>query len=89
MGDRNSASGGMQVIVCVFASLVMTTTSTAQSDHTNRQSTERELTQTILQDERMDAVVRMGHELLKSGMNAGSSYSEVWIRDLNTFMAWG
>ena len=40
----------------------------------------------ILQDERMDEVVRMGHELLKSGMNAGSGYSEVWIRDLNTFI---
>ena len=38
------------------------------------------------EDERMDAVVSMGQELLKSGMNAGSSYSEVWIRDLNTFI---
>jgi glycogen debranching enzyme len=86
MGDRNNASGGMQVIVCVFASLVMATTSVAQSDHAHRQTTDRELARTILLDERMDAVVRMGHELLKSGMNAGSSYSEVWIRDLNTFI---
>lgn len=28
----------------------------------------------------------MKQELLKTGMNAGSSYSEVWIRDLNTFI---
>ena len=34
----------------------------------------------------MDAVVRMGHALLQSGMTAGSGYREVWIRDLNTFI---
>ena len=45
-----------------------------------------DVAQEILQDERMDNVLRMGHELLKTGMNAGSGYSEVWIRDLNTFI---
>lgn len=73
MRDRNNASGGMHVIVCVFAFLVMATTSMAQSDHAHRQTTDRELAQTILMDERMEAVVRMGHELLKSGMNAGAA----------------
>ena len=47
---------------------------------------DRDLARKILQDQRMDEVVRMGRELMKSGMNAGSGYSEVWIRDLNTFI---
>ena len=34
----------------------------------------------------MDKVVHMGQELLKSGLSAGSNYTEVWIRDLNTFI---
>ncbi len=45
-----------------------------------------QLARRILQDERMDEVVRRGQQLLKSGMNAGSGYQEVWIRDLNTFI---
>ncbi len=45
-----------------------------------------ELSQKILQDERMDEVLQMGYELLKSGLNAGSRYDQVWIRDLNTFI---
>ena len=45
-----------------------------------------ELSRKILQDERMDEVLLMGYELLKSGMNAGSKYDQVWIRDLNTFI---
>ena len=45
-----------------------------------------ELSRKILQDERMDKVLQMGHDLLKSGMNAGSKYDQVWIRDLNTFI---
>ena len=71
----------------VFLVMMMGTALMAQSDHGDRPAAGRDLAQTILQDERLDAVVRMGHELLKTGMNAGSGYSEVWIRDLNTFVA--
>jgi len=45
-----------------------------------------ELARKVLQDERMDAVLKMGYELLESGMTAGSNYDQVWIRDLNTFI---
>lgn len=86
MGDKNNAIAGLQVIVGVCASVIMATTLQAQSDYEYRNIANRDLAQRILQDDRMDAVVRMGHELLKSGMNAGSGYSEVWIRDLNTFI---
>jgi len=49
-------------------------------------SAHHELAQRILQDERMDAVLQMGYELLESGLTAGSNYDQVWIRDLNTFI---
>ncbi len=45
-----------------------------------------ELARRILADERLDQVRRQGIELLKSGLNAGQGYAEVWIRDFNTFI---
>ena len=86
MGDRHNAFASPQLTVCIFAAVAMGTTSMAQSERANPQTTDHDLANRIMRDERMDAVVRMGHELLKSGMNAGSGYSEVWIRDLNTFI---
>ena len=86
MCNRNRAHSGVRVMVGVSASVLMATTSLAQSNDAERQAADRVLAQKIMQDQRMDEVVRKGHELLKSGMNAGSSYSEVWIRDLNTFI---
>ena len=74
------------VVGCVLTTVAVAVTGNAQEKQTARQNTDRELAQRILQDERMDKVVSMGHELLKSGLNAGSSYNEVWIRDLNTFI---
>ncbi|MBQ2185343.1 MAG: hypothetical protein II402_01295, partial [Bacteroidaceae bacterium] len=46
----------------------------------------KELAQKILQDERLQKVDSMARELLKQGFNAGSGYSEIWARDLNTFI---
>ncbi|MCB1125426.1 MAG: hypothetical protein KDM81_02945 [Verrucomicrobiae bacterium] len=40
----------------------------------------------VRDDPRLEEVRRMGLELLRSGLNAGSGYAEVWIRDLNTFI---
>ena len=50
------------------------------------ENTNKRLAQKILQDERLLQVDSMAHELLKQGFNAGSGYSEVWARDLNTFI---
>jgi len=47
---------------------------------------DKELSRKILEDKRLDKAVEMGYELLKTGMNAGDKYSQVWIRDLNTFI---
>lgn len=40
----------------------------------------------ILEDKRMDAVLQMAEDVLKSGATAGTSYGEVWIRDYATFI---
>ena len=40
----------------------------------------------IREDKEMDLVLEKARTLLKDGLNAGSGYNEVWIRDLNTFI---
>lgn len=45
-----------------------------------------ELAAQILADKNLVEVHRMAQELLKGGLNAGSGYSQVWIRDMNTFI---
>jgi hypothetical protein len=47
---------------------------------------ERELAERILADQTLQDVHQRAQTLLKSGLNAGSGYGEVWIRDLNTFI---
>ncbi|MGH7973441.1 MAG: hypothetical protein ACREIC_32390, partial [Limisphaerales bacterium] len=47
---------------------------------------ETELAADIRADQTLTDVHRMAQELLRRGLNAGSGYSEVWIRDLNTFI---
>ncbi|WP_185153979.1 amylo-alpha-1,6-glucosidase [Dysgonomonas sp. ZJ709] len=45
-----------------------------------------ELSAKISADERLSTVSQKAEDLIKSGFNAGDGYSEVWIRDLNTFV---
>lgn len=73
------------ILLAPMAAIVGTARA-GQSGDGDRLLADHELARRILQDERMDAVVRMGRNLLKTGMNAGSGYREVWIRDLNTFI---
>lgn len=44
-----------------------------------------ELAQKIKTDARLKTVTEEARKLVSSGFNAGDGYSEVWIRDLNTF----
>ena len=39
----------------------------------------------ILNDSSLTVVDTMARNILKKGFNAGSGYSQVWARDLNTF----
>ncbi len=45
-----------------------------------------ELSEKIKNDNRLDIVSTKAENLISSGLNAGDGYSEVWIRDLNTFI---
>ncbi len=47
---------------------------------------EKELAKAILEDQTLAIVDSMGRSLLLKGYNAGTSYSQVWIRDFNTFI---
>lgn len=49
-------------------------------------SRQAELAREIRADRTLAEVHRMAQDLLRRGLNAGSGYSEVWIRDLNTFI---
>jgi len=40
----------------------------------------------ILNDSSLTIVDTMARNILKKGFNAGSGYSQVWARDLNTFV---
>ncbi len=44
------------------------------------------LAREILNDRELPVVLQKARALLKGGLNAGSGYGEVWIRDLNTFI---
>ena len=44
------------------------------------------LAQKILNDSTLNIVDTMARSLLKKGFNAGSGYSQVWARDMNTFV---
>ena len=48
--------------------------------------THRDLAAEIRADQTLVDVHRMAQDLLRRGLNAGSGYSEVWIRDLSTFI---
>ena len=48
--------------------------------------THQELANHILADTSLQTVERMARELLGKGFDAGGGYTQVWIRDLNTFI---
>lgn len=44
------------------------------------------LAESVLGDSRLQAVRSRAVDIIRSGFNAGDGYSEVWIRDFNTFI---
>jgi glycogen debranching enzyme len=69
--------------VALFVTFLATVGSEAADQQ--KQLTNPKLARTILADQTLTEVQQMAKELLKTGLNAGSGYGEVWIRDLNTF----
>ncbi len=47
---------------------------------------EKQLANRILQDSSLIIVDNMARQLIGSGFNAGSGYSQIWARDMNTFI---
>lgn len=48
--------------------------------------TELKLAQAILADQKLKYVDSLARQVIKEGFNAGSGYSQIWARDLNTFI---
>lgn len=44
------------------------------------------LAKSILADQNLKYVDSLAREVIKEGFNAGSGYSQIWARDLNTFI---
>ena len=49
-------------------------------------SPSHQLAKTVLADSTLQIVDSMARNVLAQGFNAGSGYSQVWARDLNTFI---
>lgn len=46
----------------------------------------QQLANTIKNDKRLQVVDSMARSVIRSGFNAGSGYSQIWARDMNTFI---
>lgn len=44
------------------------------------------LAEKIINDQRLDQVEQMAKSVISQGLNAGSGYSQIWARDMNTFV---
>ncbi|MDH7460969.1 hypothetical protein QEG73_06750 [Chitinophagaceae bacterium 26-R-25] len=53
---------------------------------TNKKAIDSQLAANIRTDQRLQTVSTKAETLLHDGLNAGSGYGEIWIRDLNTFI---
>ncbi len=49
-------------------------------------SPEQLLSKTILEDRLFQVVDSMARSVIRQGLNAGSGYSQIWARDMNTFI---
>lgn len=70
-----------KILLSVFA-LALTLTIIAQQ----KLPTNQKLTEKIKNDQNMLFVKKKALEVIKTGVNAGDGYREVWIRDYNTFI---
>lgn len=58
----------------------------AQTNSATANPAVAELAAQILADQNLIEVHRKAQDVLKGGLNAGSGYSQVWVRDMNTFI---
>ncbi len=86
-GKLSMSARTVLLFVLCLVTLGMSVNSHLHGDEPQTQSeAEQLLARRILDDQKLQTVLAKAKELLKSGLNAGSGYGEVWIRDLNTFI---
>lgn len=73
-----------KIIPAALAAIVIATG--CASYRNENASNNADLAMRILADTTMTLVDSMAREILKGSLNAGSGYSQVWARDLNTFI---
>ena len=78
---RNLYPSALAVAVCLFAPVLQPHAPSAGGGGTGAA-----LAKQIRDDQSLRQVHRMALDLLKGGLNAGTHYPQVWIRDLNTFI---
>ena len=78
---RNLHPCALAVVVCLFALALQ-----AQKPGVAGGKTDAALAKQIRDDTSLRQVHEMALDLLKGGLNAGTHYPQVWIRDLNTFI---
>lgn len=80
----------MSIRLCLWISLVSIGTSLPESHYSFASEPglpdSSKLAREILANEDLPGVLERAKALLGTGLNAGSGYGEVWIRDLNTFI---
>ena len=47
---------------------------------------EQQLAKQILEDKTLQQVDSLARAVVRQGLNAGSGYSQIWARDMNTFI---
>lgn len=77
----------MKILSLIPAALAAAALSTGCSSGNKTEAVKNaQLADRILSDTTMAQVDSMAREILKGSFNAGSGYSQVWARDLNTFV---
>lgn len=83
----------MKALLTALALGVSTACSDAPTENRNpphpflpSSASRADLAREILKDPDLPLVIDKARALLKTGLNAGGGYGEVWIRDLNTFI---
>ena len=82
---ENSMRKSNPMFAIILTVLILALTTQGKAEPVDVATKDAILAKQILQDKRLDKVEAMGLQLLK-GFNAGTSYSEIWIRDFNTFI---
>lgn len=70
------------LILWICAAALMASAESARA----QEGTNAALAEQIRNDQSLRQVHQMALDLLKTGLNAGAGYKQVWIRDLNTFI---